>query len=185
MEKMNNTKDKGIFKVITGINIIVFIITFGGTNIIGSWLGNNYVYTIYSHQYYRLISCIFLHYGMLHLIGNTISFIILDILTIGLINRKDKYFIYMSTGVLSSLASALFNMLFHRGVTSAGASGAICGLIGAFVAFIHGNRTSIKSSLLFIIITLLLIGIRPGVDNISHISGIIFGFIFYKKLKNS
>lgn len=175
---------KGIFISITLVNFVIFIITFGGHNWIGGLLGNSYVYTLKSNQYYRLISCVFLHYGIFHLIGNTLALFIIDMLTIGLINRKDKYFIYFVTGVLSSLSSALFNMVFHRQIISAGASGAICGLIGMFVAIIHGNRKSTKSSILYLLIPLLIIGIRPGVDNIAHVSGLVCGFVLYKLIYN-
>lgn len=171
---------KGIFISITLVNLVVFILTFGGHNWIGGLLGNSYLYTLKSNQYYRLISCVFLHYGIFHLIGNSIALFIIDMLTLGLINRKDKYFIYFITGVLSSLSSALFNMVFHRQIISAGASGAICGLTGAFTAIAIGSKCKSKHSILYLLVPLLIIGISPGVDNIAHISGLVFGFLIGK-----
>lgn len=178
---MKDSDNRGIFKEITLVNIIVFVITFGGAGFLANLGGNSYLYTLKHFQLYRLFTCIFIHYGILHILGNTISLYILDILTTGLINRKDKFFIYFSTGIISSIASAFINMLLSRDVISAGASGAICGLIGALVAIIHGKRTGIKSSILFLLIPFIFfIGFKPGVDNVAHIAGMVSGFVIYK-----
>ena len=104
---------------------------------------------------------------------------------------KTKYILaYLCTGVLASIAS----LWWHKeGVNSAGASGAIFGLYGVFLALLFTNlipkqiRTSLLSSIGVFVVFNLIYGMKSGIDNAAHVggllSGIVIGFIFYPVLK--
>ena len=62
----NYLKGSATLKVII-INVICFILTAAGT-LYSSYLGNNYYLTISNGQIYRLVTCMFYHYGIMHIL---------------------------------------------------------------------------------------------------------------------
>lgn len=163
--------------IICIINLIMFIITFGG-NIFVDFLGNYYEYTLKHFQLWRLFTCIFIHGGIIHLICNTISLLQLGILIESKYGRQNFLFIYILSGIGASIMSAMINMIFSRDIISIGASGAICGLLGFLFGKLKGNIKNSIISLFFIIIPFIIVGISGGnVDNIAHFGGIISGFL--------
>nr|WP_290668384.1 rhomboid family intramembrane serine protease [Ardenticatena sp.] len=133
---------------------------------------------IQAGQYWRLITPIFLHIGIFHLLVNMVALRILGRDIESLFGTGRFLIIYLVSGVGGSIASMLFNSSI-----SAGASGAIFGLIGAEAVFLYINRHSLGlisderlQSLLGIIIINLLFGIAmPGIDNAGHIGGLLTG----------
>jgi len=104
---------------------------------------------------------------------------------------KTKYIIaYLATGIFASLASLWWH---SEGINSAGASGAIFGLYGVFLALLFTNlipkqmRSSLLQSIGVFVVFNLIYGTKSGIDNAAHIggllSGLIIGFIFYPLLK--
>ncbi|XVF26594.1 hypothetical protein REPUB_Repub14bG0031300 [Reevesia pubescens] len=132
-------------------------------------------------QVWRLISCMWLHAGVIHLAANMISLLFIGIrleqefgfLRIGLL--------YMFSGFGGSLSSALAPG--RRQTISVGASGALFGLLGAMLSELFTNWTSYTNkcaalSTMLLIITLnLAVGFLPHVDNSAHIGGFISGFL--------
>ncbi|CAI0393378.1 unnamed protein product [Linum tenue] len=125
------------------------------------------------HQGWRLISCIWLHAGVFHLLANMISLLIIGIrlVRIGLV--------YVLSGFGGSLMSALF---LELGI-SVGASGALFGLLGAMLSelitnwTIYANKLAAFSTLVIIVLLNLAVGLLPHVDNFAHIGGFISGFL--------
>lgn len=163
-------------KTILIINFIIFIVTFGG-NFFIEFLGNAWPYTLQSYQYWRLLTCIFVHFGLSHIICNSISLLQLGILIESIYGSKKFALIYLICGLGSSFCSAFINMIFQRNVISAGASGAICGLIGLLLSDIKGNKKGKLINIIICIIPIVIIGFTPGVDNIAHFSGVFIGFL--------
>jgi len=104
---------------------------------------------------------------------------------------KTKYVIaYLATGVFASLASLWWH---SEPVNSAGASGAIFGLYGIFLALLFTNlipkqmRSSLLQSIGVFVVFNLVYGVKSGIDNAAHIggllSGLVIGFIFFPLLK--
>ena len=138
--------------------------------------GANYAPYVKSGQYYRLFTSMFLHIGIFHLICNMYSLYIVG-KEIENIYGKLKYLLIF---VLSGLCGSILSIAFNDNVVSAGASGAIFGLLGSLLYFGNRYRTylgnKIKSSVIPIILINLLIGFTvSGIDIMCHIGGLVGG----------
>lgn len=130
-----------------------------------------------NHEYYRLITSIFLHSGISHLAFNCLSLYIFG-------SRAELYlgkFMFLWIYFLSALGGSIASVYFTGGI-SVGASGAIFGIIGALVAFYGSNRREIAGLNYFTILLWAVVGITMGlasmnVDNCAHLGGIATGFI--------
>jgi membrane associated rhomboid family serine protease len=130
-------------------------------------------------QWWRLITAMFVHIGLTHLLFNMFA---LFLFGGGIEQRYGKsrfLMLYLSAGVLGSATS----LAYSNSALSAGASGAIFGVIGAGLAIALWNRHRPEMrgqlrSWLFLIAINVFIGIRtPGIDLHAHIGGLIGGFI--------
>ncbi|MGB0389227.1 MAG: rhomboid family intramembrane serine protease [Ardenticatenaceae bacterium] len=131
-------------------------------------------------QYWRLLTPIFLHIGMMHLLFNEYALAIFGREVETLFGTARFAAIYLLTGLFGSLASFAFSP-----AVSAGASGAIFGIIGAMVAYLYRNRKTLGErgrqhfrSLLTMIALNVFLGITiPGIDNFGHMGGLFSGLI--------
>lgn len=157
------------------INILIYIIgMFIGQNEMLSMFGLHPELVKYG-EYYRIITCMFMHANLAHLIFNMYALYIIGIQVENFFNKWKYSIIYLISGVVG----ALFSMIFTR-TWSVGASGAIFGLMGALLFFGYHHRlylgTVIKSQIIPVIIINLIIGFAStGIDNAAHIGGLIGG----------
>lgn len=133
-------------------------------------------------EYYRLISCMFLHGGLDHLISNMLFLVILGEMLEQMIGHAWFAVIYLLSGVGSGLFSMGYEILTGSFYHSIGASGAVCGLIGALLVVVIRNNGNYKQlslrRMLFAIFYLVYTGLRsPIVNNAAHIGGLIVGFL--------
>lgn len=175
------------------LNVGVFIVLewIGSTNDVLFMLehGANYYLNVFEKQeFYRLFTCTFMHFGFAHLFNNMLSLWLLGSETERFYGRVCFTIIYMFSGFMGSLVSCIYNYIINDNVVSAGASGAIYGLIGALVVKIVENRKRSKSSfgrIVIVLIILMMVG-RTGenIDNIAHLggfaAGMISGIVCYK-----
>lgn len=145
------------------------------------------------HEYYRIITSMFLHFGIEHLLNNMV---ILGALgwNLELETGKIRYLIiYLVSGIGGNLLSLYLGVSSAEYAVSAGASGAIFGLMGALLYVAARNRGRMGrisgKGVLFMIALSLYFGITSsGIDNAAHIGGLLCGFILavilYRK-KNS
>lgn len=136
-----------------------------------------------SHEYYRLITHFFLHFGFDHLINNMVSLLVLGYALENVIGRTRYAVIYFLSGILAGVSSIVYNVFVTGEYTvSCGASGAIYGLMGALlVLLIWGNRghrsSEVPRYLVFIGLSLYS-GIQDtSIDNAAHIGGFIAGIL--------
>ena len=139
--------------------------------------------SIRAGQYYRLITGIFLHGSLPHLLFNCYALYVIGSQIESFLGKVKFLIIYLFAG----LTGALFSMTFGGAVASIGASGAIFGLMGALVYFGYYYRVYfgnvVKSQILPLIgINLLLGYMLPGIDNFGHIGGLIGGFMITRAL---
>jgi membrane associated rhomboid family serine protease len=172
-----------------GINVGVFVLMWlaGG---MGTMWADQEVLTgfgakdnqliLQQHQYWRLVTSMFLHIGFLHIFFNNYALWIVGQEIERLYGSARFVFLYLATGVAGSLASFLFNP--HA--TSAGASGALFGLFGVLGVFAFRYRREIpeaiareiKRRVLPLILINLVIGFSVnGIDNSAHIGGLLTG----------
>ena len=144
------------------------------------------------HEYYRLVTSIFMHFGIEHIVNNMlVLFVLGDNMERAL--GKVKYLIfYLLCGVGANLASMMFSINAPVQMVGAGASGAIFGVIGGLlycVAVNRGRLEDLSSSQLIVVVVLsLYFGFTSsGVDNVAHVAGLMIGIILaallYRKPK--
>ena len=132
---------------------------------------------IFAGEWYRFITPIFIHIGVLHLIMNTMALYYLGALVERMFGSIRFFLIYMIAGIMGSIASFAFSP--HL---SAGASGAIFGCFGALLYFgIFQPKLFLRTlgyNILIVIVFNLALGFAiPGIDNAGHIGGLIGGFV--------
>ena len=197
-----NEKDNKLYEktfkpkkiIITQLLILICFIIFGLEVIIGGpetiisidpyvllRLGGNLASkTIGANQIWRLISCAFLHVSLIHLLLNMYSLNILGTQVETFLGKIKFTIIYLVSAITGSLLSCV---LSSANVVSAGASGAIFGLMGSLLYFGLQYRTylgaSVRTQILPIIIINLGIGFMPGfgIDNFAHIGGLVGGYL--------
>lgn len=191
------TKDYFFTPILIFLNILVFIImAIDGTNIISpeakdliKWGANERSLTL-NGEIWRLFSCIFIHIGIIHLIMNLYALIFIGSILEPIIGKYKFITGYLITGFIASTASLWWNTFS----LSAGASGAIFGLFGVFLALLTTNyldKSTRKLMLTYIFIYIginLISGLKEGIDGAAHLggllSGLIFGYAFYYGLLN-
>jgi rhomboid protease GluP len=176
-----------ITPILIDLNILYFLlIGFAGG---GFWhyslrgfdyLGVNLLdLTLTKHQWWRLLSYQFIHAGFLHLIGNMFSLLMIGAYLEPLLGRARFLFFYLLCGAMGGLLS----IYMHPFNGSVGASGAILGMYGVFLALLLSDliekhtRRAIFSTLIFFIAVQLLSGLQGAVDNSAHVGGLITGFL--------
>lgn len=139
-------------------------------------------YVIEQHEYYRLVTSMFLHFGINHLMNNLIMLGALGWNLEIEIGKIKFLLIYLLSGIGGNLCSLLVNQMKGIMVVSAGASGAIFGLMGALVCAAIQRRGYVgrlnKRGLIFMAVFSLYFGLTSGgVDNAAHIGGLVCGFL--------
>lgn len=130
---------------------------------------------ISSGQYYRLITCMFLHGGIMHLAFNMYSLGVLGPIIEKSYGKLKYIIIYLVGGIISSFSSYIFSES-----VSVGASGAIFSLLGALLVLTIKMRNiagkDIIRNVVSVIIVNIFIGLTmPNIDNYAHIGGLIGG----------
>jgi rhomboid protease GluP len=128
-------------------------------------------------QYFRLISAMFLHGGIVHLTVNMYSLYAIGPMVEKVYGKVKFIIIYFFAGICASLLSYVYSPSI-----SIGASGAIFGLLGAVLVFAIKSKDKTGSafirSILSVIIVNIFIGMTlPGIDNYGHIGGLMGGII--------
>lgn len=137
---------------------------------------------VWQGEYWRLVTPMFLHIGLLHFAFNTYALLIVGRAVERLLGTLPFLILYLGSGVCGAIGS----LLFTRGIC-AGASGAIFGLLGALLALEYlasGSliglvRYGVRGSVLPIIAINLVLGASVRViDNNAHIGGLLAGCAF-------
>ena len=137
--------------------------------------------TVLKGEWWRLLSAMFLHGGMTHLLMNMFSLYIVGRGVEMYFDTKSYLSIYFFSGIIGGLVS----LYMHPVSVGVGASGAIFGVFGALAGFFLAHRDRIAShSKAFmkdfgvIIAINLVIGLSiPSIDVSAHIGGLVVGFI--------
>lgn len=144
--------------------------------------GSNYGPLTLSGEWWRLLTSTFLHFGILHLLVN--MYVLWDVgrFVERLYGSRAYVVIYFGAGLLGSIASLAWNPV----VNSAGASGAIFGVVGAMLAAMTGKSMRLpvsvaqahRNSMLVFVLFNLANGLsHAGIDNAAHVGGLVGGFL--------
>jgi len=179
--------------ILLGINIAVFLAMtlFGALNGLGLngsqdtrvlvLFGAMQNQLIAQGEYHRLLTSMFLHIGLIHLLFNSYALYIVGQDVERLYGSARFLLIYFLAGLGGSLAS----FVLGAGGVSAGASGAIFGLIGASIAYFYLHRAAfgqrgqaqLRSLLMLAGVNLVLGFTVPGINNLAHMGGLAFGLL--------
>jgi rhomboid protease GluP len=172
--------------ILLGIIVIVFVaMTLAGgstSNQVLVTFGANVGILIMQGETWRLFTSMFVHIGLMHLLFNAYALFIFGVEMERLYGPDRFITIYILSGLFGSLASFAWRgpMTF-----SAGASGAIFGIIGMNLAFflLHrktfGNfgRQRMMNTVVIIAINLVFGFTATGIDNFAHMGGLAAGFL--------
>jgi rhomboid protease GluP len=130
------------------------------------------------NQYYRFITSIFIHIGIMHLFFNGYALYVFGTQIEGLMGSKKYLFFFLLSGLGGNLATYFFN--FES--ISAGASGSLFGLFGAFLYLIQHHKNMITPEGRKSIISLLLVNLAftvlvPNISITAHLGGFIIGYL--------
>ncbi|MFL6248186.1 MAG: rhomboid family intramembrane serine protease [Thermoanaerobaculia bacterium] len=180
---------------------IAIVIGFGVEIATGAWQDGELLaklgaivpsYIIDRHEYWRLLSAMFLHGdgtirgGLLHIGLNLWVLWQLGRLYEVMFGTRRFLLIYFVTGLAASLTSLMRYVLLQHEGSSVGASGAIFGVIGAFIFSIRRSprfrnerwARGIVQQLLFWIVVNIAIGLTvPQIDMAAHVGGLVTGLI--------
>ena len=172
--------------ILIDLNILVFIVMIAsGVGIMSpstlsllKW-GADFGPLTLTGDWWRAVTCNFIHIGAFHLLMNMYAFMYVGLLLEDLIGSRRMFMSYLLTG----LCSAVFSLYMHGETISAGASGAIFGLYGIFLAFLFFHRIAkeqrkaLLTSILIFVGYNLVYGMKAGIDNAAHIGGLLSGFL--------
>jgi rhomboid protease GluP len=197
-----------------GINCAVFLaMTLRGVNPVSPTTGNLLLWgadnpgaVLYFGQWWRIVSAMFVHVGLLHLATNMWCLWNLGLLAEPLMGSLGVLAVYVLTGAAGNLLSTLVNWFYFHGWESpfslfgpvgAGASGAVFGIAGALIILLKSQRLPVppqelkklrKSVIYFAAINLVIgFSISAGtsflhaglsIDNMAHLGGFTCGLLF-------
>ena len=182
-EKIFSFKKPIITYSIIFICVLVFILMY----VLGNGSTDNYTLLLFgansdaltkNGDYYRLLTSMFLHIGIMHLLCNMYSLYIIG-KEVENVFGKWKYLVIY---ILSGIAGSILSLAFNHNTICAGASGAIFGLLGALLYFGYYYRpylgaTLTKSIIPVIAINLIVGFLDSGIDNSAHIGGLVGGLL--------
>ncbi len=146
------------------------------------WGANDGARVMLRHEYWRLATSVFIHAGLIHLAVNLWSLIVIGPLMERIYGPPAFAAIYLSSGIGGAIASAVIPPVRP----SVGASGAICGVLGALMAFLILHHRTIppsvlklfRDNLVGIVAFMAVLGVVvPNIDHSAHIGGLITGFV--------
>ncbi|MEO5776662.1 MAG: rhomboid family intramembrane serine protease [Flavobacterium sp.] len=168
-------------------NLLVFLamvfsgmglVSFNGSELI-EWGSLYKPYLEIQGEWWRLVTYMFLHGGLMHILNNMVSLYFVSFFLEHILGKWRFVMVYLVSGICAGIAS----YYWHEHTNTVGASGAIFGLYGFMLALILMKVTSPGINKFFFIIAsisigyTLLMGIFGNVDNVAHIGGLVTGFL--------
>jgi len=180
------TKGYFITPILIDLNILIFLVMIiAGVDFISPdneslilW-GANFRPITLDGEWWRVVTSCFLHIGVIHLLMNMYALLYIGVLLEPILGKLRFASAYLLTGIGASLTS----LWWHDLTVSAGASGAIFGMYGVFLALLttnlidKGARKTLLSSIGVFVAFNLLNGLKDGIDNAAHIGGLIGGLM--------
>lgn len=190
---MQSGKQAGVrdFPVVTvvlaAINILVFLfLELQGDTEDGMFMlehGAMYPdYAMNDGEWYRLFTCMFLHFGVEHLMNNMVMLVVAGMQLERALGTVKYLLLYLLSGMGGSVLSLIIMNQSRDYAISAGASGAVFGIIGGLLWVAirnHGRfeRLTARGVLVMIALSLYYGFTSTGVDNWGHIGGVVAGFL--------
>lgn len=186
-EEFLQPKNGPITYILVAINIIVFVVleimgdTEDGVFMLKNGAMNPYL-VLYNHNWYRLFTATFMHFGINHLANNMLLLFLLGQMFERAVGPTRYLGIYLGSGLTGSFLSFFYMCLVGKNDIVAGASGAIFGIVGGMVVVVIVNKgrykgISVKRMIFMALLTLYFGFVTAGTDNVGHLGGLIAGII--------
>jgi rhomboid protease GluP len=144
--------------------------------------GSNFGPDTLNGEWWRLLAALFIHFSLVHVTFNMVVLVQMGRMAERLFGNARFAALYFFTGLTASLTS----LCWHPVLNSAGASGAIFGVLGALLAYVVRYRSSMPRtfqaqrfrSAAFLVVYSLFNGLtHQGIDNAAHLGGLVSGFV--------
>ncbi|MGN1023161.1 MAG: rhomboid family intramembrane serine protease [Lachnospiraceae bacterium] len=172
--------------ILIGINAVVFFLEtlMGGSENLQVALSFGALYTPLVTEYgqwWRLFTAMFLHFGIQHLGSNMISLWAIGPYAETFFGKARYLLLYLVSGICGNLLTVAVELHTGSYALSAGASGAICGLLSVFLIFALMPQTRRAFPLPRVLAAIALV-LLPGLTDQSismtaHLGGLIGGFL--------
>lgn len=173
-------------------NVVVFmILSFLGNTTDAEFMAAHgaidWMDVVEKHQYYRLFTSMFLHFGADHLLQNMLILLVIGCRLERITGKLSYLLIYIGAGLTGAGTSIIFTLGNNPNTVSAGASGAIFGVMGGLLYCIISDIIQKKrhhveeiglTGMIFMVASALSYGFfSTGIDNAAHIGGLVGGFL--------
>lgn len=166
-----------------GLNFVLQVLASGGAGLLSPSLesliraGALDSRLVAAGEWWRLLTCVFVHIGAIHFLFNMYALFSVS----SFLEAEIGPARYLSLFLLSGLGGSAASYLLHVRVVSAGASGAIFGLIGFAVAYFRRQGSArardIRSFMVRWALYAFFFGLLVRADNFAHAGGFIAGFL--------
>lgn len=171
--------------VVINIAVFLYLSLFGMTEDAVYMLEHGAMYVPYiaeQEEYYRLFTCMFLHFDISHLMNNMVMLFFLGSVLEEELGKWKYILLYFISGLGGNMLSYVMELNAVEFVVSAGASGAIFGIIGGLFYVVlrnHGRLRGVSGrGIVFMVVCSLYHGFTStGIDNMAHIGGLLSGFL--------
>ena len=183
---MEQIRKRPVTALLVLANVVVFLIVelTGGSENTAHMLEMGACYPPYvlSGQWWRVASCMFLHFGMPHLANNMLVLIVLGMRLEPVMGSLRFLLTYLLGGVGGNLFSLFLSVRSGTPSVSAGASSATFALMGAVLLAALKNQgrlqdLGMRQILIMAGLSLYLGFASGGVDNAAHLGGLVAGFL--------
>ena len=171
---------------IVAVNVLVFFLveltgSSEDTQHMVNW-GASWLPYILDGQYFRLFTCMFLHFGIVHLGNNMIVLLFLGDTLEQLTGHLKYGLICLGGGLVGSIASFARTYASGEYYVSAGASGGVVAVTGALLYIVLRNRgrlgtLTVRKMVILAALSIYNGMVSVGVDNYAHVGGFVGGFV--------
>lgn len=157
------------------VNVVIFLVS-GGNGTSDTYQRFALIPAAVAHgQWYRLVTSMFLHYGIWHVAVNMYALWIMGHALESMLGRLRFTALYFASGIGGSILSFAFGDVLGQ---SAGASGAIFGLFGAFFIILRRRNLETGGIVAMIALNLVFTFTFPNIDWRGHVGGLVVGAVF-------
>jgi len=167
---------------LVAINVVLFLVCTFDNGVLYNKGSMGLIYLMYDQEYYRLISSMFLHGDIHHLVNNMLLLYGIGYMIENELGHIRFLIYYLVAGLGGELFSLVHEYMTREYVSSIGASGAVYGLVGMLFVLVLMMPKQFPylswQRVAFVILFALYSGFQtPSVNNEAHIGGIVTGMI--------
>ncbi len=164
-----------VVSIIVAVNFLIAIGAWFFPDLASKGIGVNIL--IAQGEYWRLVTPIFLHGGLGHVLFNSFSLVLFGPYLERLLGKGKFLLVYLVTGIAADIATFMLESPYYSHV---GSSGAIFGLFGIYLYMVLFRKDLIDQANSQIVITILVIGLlmtftRANINILAHLFGLISG----------